>query len=221
MLEISEKEVLRYLGYGGVDADEHILAHVRELYAEIAVRVKPKSAHGLWPLSVSAPYVSLGSKRSGITVFTSADLSRHLERCTYAVLFSATLGAEADALLARYAVSDMEKALVADAICTELLEAFCDEAVAKLSKTERLLALSPTTRYSPGYGDFPLTYQRDFLRLLDCAKRIGLTLTDALMLSPSKSVTAIVGFGAGVGDGGGCSRGKCEECCNFNCQFRR
>ena len=49
-------------------------------------------------------------------------------------------------------------------------------------------------RFSPGYGDFDIVYQKDIFAILDCPKRIGLTLNSSLMMSPSKSVTAIIGF---------------------------
>ena len=49
-------------------------------------------------------------------------------------------------------------------------------------------------RYSPGYGDLPLAFQQDLFRALDCERRLGLTLTDSLLMVPSKSVTAIIGM---------------------------
>ena len=48
-------------------------------------------------------------------------------------------------------------------------------------------------RFSPGYGDLSLELQRDIFRLLDCQRQIGVTLGDSLLMSPSKSVTAIIG----------------------------
>ena len=54
------------------------------------------------------------------------------------------------------------------------------------------LALRP--RFSPGYGDLPLEFQRDFFRILRPQRRIGVTLTDACLMVPSKSVTALVGI---------------------------
>ena len=48
-------------------------------------------------------------------------------------------------------------------------------------------------RFSPGYGDVPLTVQKDFFRLLPCQK-IGLTLMDNLIMAPEKSVTAFIGI---------------------------
>ena len=52
--------------------------------------------------------------------------------------------------------------------------------------------LSP--RYSPGYGDVPLSVQKDICRELDCAKTVGITLTESLLMIPEKSVTAVIGI---------------------------
>ena len=61
-----------------------------------------------------------------------------------------------------------------------------EEAVAK--------GMSLRPRFSPGYGDLPLTVQKEFMTLLDCAHLIGINLNESLLMSPSKSVTAIIGM---------------------------
>ena len=36
--------------------------------------------------------------------------------------------------------------------------------------------------------------QRDVMEALDCGRTVGITLTDSLLMTPSKSVTAIIGM---------------------------
>ena len=72
-------------------------------------------------------------------------------------------------------------------------------------------------RFSPGYGDLPLEMQRDIFRVLDCSRKIGLTLNESLLMSPSKSVTAIVGIG---GEEYQKEKNKCGACPNLDCAFR-
>ncbi|MBR5134836.1 MAG: Vitamin B12 dependent methionine synthase activation subunit, partial [Clostridia bacterium] len=48
-------------------------------------------------------------------------------------------------------------------------------------------------RFSPGYGDLPLSVQRSVATLLGMEKTLGVCLSDSLLMSPSKSVTAFVG----------------------------
>ncbi len=71
-------------------------------------------------------------------------------------------------------------------------------------------------RFSPGYGDLTLLAQKDIFAVLDCGKRIGLTLNDSLLMSPSKSVTAFVGIGGNQKQ----TQEKCSACQMANCTFR-
>ena len=63
-----------------------------------------------------------------------------------------------------------------------------DEIRRELAEGETLVP-----RYSPGFGDFPLTAQREILSVLDAARAIGVSLTDTLLMVPSKSVSAVIG----------------------------
>ena len=66
-------------------------------------------------------------------------------------------------------------------------------------------------------GDWRLEDQRQLLMLLDCTKRIGLTLTDGYMLTPIKSVTAVIGLTEDTV----CNTSKCAACVNRACEFRK
>lgn len=49
-----------------------------------------------------------------------------------------------------------------------------------------------TRRFSPGYGDRELKTQKDFLKWLG-AVQIGISLTEACLMQPEKSVSAVIG----------------------------
>jgi cobalamin-dependent methionine synthase I len=51
-----------------------------------------------------------------------------------------------------------------------------------------------TGRFSPGYGDMPLDLQGVILELLEAGKRLGIALGESKLMSPSKSVTALIGI---------------------------
>ena len=191
-MKISKSEVLRYLGYGGAAAERRILALIAQLTAELEACVNPKSSFGICDCRIDAPAVTLGD----ITV-NSKNLAEHLKGCRHAALMAATLGAGADSLIRRYSVRDMEKAAIAHAICAAMIEAYCDQAECEILQNSELYPAALTDRFSPGYGDFALSHQKDILRLLGELNRgshIGLTLTDGYMLIPSKSVTAVIGL---------------------------
>jgi len=209
---MNTKEVLRYLGYRDEDADEQIIAQIKLISEEITAEANPKNIFSVWDCKTSQDTVKLGEIE-----IKSLDLARHLCGCEKAVLLAATLGTGADNLLRRYNALDMEKALVAQAVCTVMIEEYCDNVVCEASRSALLEGLYPTSRFSPGYGDFDIVWQKDILKLLDCEKRIALTLTEGYMLIPSKSVTALVGFSKGKT---GNSENKCARC-KTQCVYRR
>jgi len=107
------------------------------------------------------------------------------------VYLCGTLGAAFDRWQrARAAVSAAE-AYASQQLGLEEIEKVMDalEAEARTSVEKEGLKLLP--RRSPGYGKMPLEMSREILSKLDATKRIGVALTDALLLVPSKSVTAI------------------------------
>jgi len=196
---IDEKEVLRYLGYRGSTADKDVSSHIAELTVLFTANVIPKSVYGIWDCQIDSTAVTFG----GMTV-KSKNLACHLSNCRRLVLLAATLGTEADTLIRRLCVQAIEKAVIAQAVCAAMLEAYCDSISDEITSQNLRASVPPrepllreisypTTRFSPGYGDFDITYQKDILKILNCS-RIGLTLTDGYMLIPSKSVTAVIGF---------------------------
>ena len=49
-------------------------------------------------------------------------------------------------------------------------------------------------RFSPGYGDAPLSMQPALLRALGAPGRLAVSCTDSFLLVPSKSITAAIGL---------------------------
>jgi hypothetical protein len=210
-MEISDKEVLRYLGYRGAEADERVSALIKELSMVFVENTVPKSVFGIWDCQLDSLTVAL----NGLTIY-SKQLANHLIKCRRVALLAATLGPEADTLIRRYSVQDMEKALIAQAVGTVMIEAYCDKIESEIAQKSELSGLNRTTRFSPGYGDFDIAHQKDIVNLLNCDKRIGLALTIGYMLVPSKSVTAIIGF---TEEGKPLSE-NCKRCAAKRCEFQ-
>ena len=124
----------------------------------------------------------------GDIAVTSRLLADTLAGCREALLFTATVGHGIDRLIARYSHLSPARAVMLQALGTERVECLCDTFCAS--------AAPITRRVSPGYGDIPLTLQTDICRLLDTPRRIGVTLSDSLLMAPTKSVNAIAGISA-------------------------
>ena len=109
------------------------------------------------------------------------------------VLFGASIGIEIDRLIAKYSRVSPLKALVFQAIGAERIERLCDEFSRDIAKEKGLEGKTCRPRFSPGYGDLPIEMQREIFKVLDCQRKIGLTLNASMIMSPTKSVTAIIG----------------------------
>ncbi len=217
-MSVSEKEVLRYLRIKSHEADVQVLNIIKQLISILEADVKPKSVYEIWDCKVNSDSVEFNN----ITI-KSVSLAEHLKGCVQIVLMGATLGVEADVIIRRYSVNRMEKAVIADAVCIAMIEDYCDLIENEISEKMEKNGLYSVKRFSPGYMDFNLSFQKDIINLLDRVKRIGLTMTDGCMIAPSKSVTAVIGLSSSSAVKknrcGGKSE-KCDNCLLRNCAFR-
>ena len=109
-----------------------------------------------------------------------------------------------------YAKVKMTKSTVMDAAASAYLEEYCDRYEETLGFDNR------TYRACPGYGDFPLTTQKQLLETLDAGKRIGVCTNENCLLPPLKSVTCVVGLSKKtVENKKSCDNCNLKEPCNF------
>lgn len=141
-------------------------------------------------------------------------LADNLNGCNKAVVFAATVGIGIDRIISKYSAVSPSKAVLFQAIGAERIEALCNTFCNDICDKTGLYA---RPRFSPGYGDFDLSVQKDLFSVLNCQKLIGLTLTDSMLMSPTKSVTAIMGLSEKPQ---GKSYNKCKACENTDCAYR-
>ena len=194
-MDVAKRQILRYLGYGTESADEETSLAIKQLTAELKECIAPKKIFGVWSCQVDPPIVSIDNM-----TITSMSLSTHINGCRRVALLAATLGTGADALIRKHSVRDMEKTVIADAVCAAMVEAYCDEIEDQIARKENIQKQYFTSRFSPGYGDLDMICQWNILRFLNCGRVMGLAMTDGAMLVPSKSVVAIIGLKENLGD---------------------
>lgn len=209
-----EREAVRYLGYGRNAVDERTSALIDRAFLELESVANPKFIYRIFDLnSVEENRINFGQ----ITI-RSTSLGRNLKGCEQIILFGATLGIGVDQLLARKAITDMTGAVIMQACAAALLEEYCDECQERISEEVQKEGYFLRPRFSPGYGDFSIDFQGKLMQILDCAKHIGLTMTESYMMTPVKSVTAVIGVSA---TDAGCRNVPCEECIKRDCKYRR
>ncbi|MBQ9065107.1 MAG: hypothetical protein IJ123_06645 [Blautia sp.] len=124
----------------------------------------------------------------------SRALKRNLEGCTGVVIFAATAGAGIDRLIRRYEKSEPSCGAFLQAIGAERVEALCDKFNDEVNEAARSYGFETRPRFSPGFADFYLAVQPEILSLVNAQRRLGITLDSSLLMSPSKSVTGIIGL---------------------------
>jgi hypothetical protein len=140
-------------------------------------------------ISASVTHHECGYLDCGFGKFQSSDLVKNLSECKKAFIFAVTLGHGVDRLLNKYALLSPSKHFILDALASSMAEAATDKAE-EIIKGDTLCK----PRFSPGYGDFPLSLQPDILKFLNAEKLLGITINNALLMSPGKSVTAVMGI---------------------------
>ena len=186
VIPFDEKEILHYAMLPSFAPPPEDLP-LKESLETAKGAAQCRAAWGRLPLKRNGDELDLGFAKT-----TSKGLRRHLEGCDEIILFACTAGAEMDRRITRAKLGSPAKGLLMHAIGAQQVEGACDRLCAQLAELfpDRQL----TDRYSPGYGDLPLALQREVMEALDCGRTLGITLTDSLLMTPSKSVTAIIGL---------------------------
>ena len=127
--------------------------------------------------------------------FESKYLARFLEKCGELVLLAATVGKEVvERIGFEIEQGDVAYGAILDAVASETADAGLDWIMEFMNKILRREGKKITKhRFSPGYGDLNLSYQKAIFDLLDLGK-LDLELTEKQILIPEKSVIAIAGI---------------------------
>ena len=202
------KEIFRYMG---CDTEgEEFLPFVNECIEEC----RDKLSYKVCWCEVDVNHTQNGID-FGFMQIESKALKKNLADCKSVVIFGATIGIEIDRLISKYGRLAPSKALIFQAIGAERIESLCNVFNNEIKTVKQNNFTRP--RFSPGYGDLPLECQKDIFGVLDCAKKIGLSLNDSMLMSPSKSVTAFIGISEKCVE---FEEKACNNCNKKDCRYR-
>jgi len=186
-VKLNMEEAFRYLGVSV--PSEQMRSDMAIVAEKLMAAVQPRYAYRVFSLE----------RRSQGMYLTEADIclpgrdaEKMLAQCDKVALLACTLGAQFDALLRTEQVRDMARAVMLNACGSAWVEAGCDQAERELAA--QMPGRFLTDRFSPGYGDLPLTLQPNICSALDTMRRLGLYATEHFLLNPTKSVTAVIGL---------------------------
>lgn len=164
----------RYLGLRGGAPDAELDALLHRAWERMLSSAQPRhiikegpvlARNGLFTLDTLAP-------------LPTRDLCRFFSGAARARCVLATLGTPLDTLIRRLMLTDPALGAAVGACGSAYIDLYLDTVV------------GDGPRFSPGYGDVPLSFQRPFLEWLE-ARRIGVTLTEGFLMQPEKSVSAL------------------------------
>lgn len=124
----------------------------------------------------------------------SESLAKLLANSQSVFLMASTVGHEViRAVFDEIEKGNASKAVILDSVASQTADAALDWIVQMLDKLLAKEGKKLTKhRYSPGFGDLPLHYQKDIFEILQLNK-LNMSLTEKFMLIPEKSVIAIAG----------------------------
>lgn len=213
-MEIQQTELLRYLGWHGQEIDDSLQDKLDGAAKRCLELATPRSLVRKFALNKDMTLSGTDFLLEG------EDIRAHLGGCKEIYLLAATVGLETERETAKlFAEGKATDALLMDTAASCAVEAYADDICADLEKSgQRAL----TERFSCGYGDFPLSAQPKILRLLSADTRLGLYTDESFLLSPRKSITAVIG----ITDAPAPTRrhscaNKCAHCKNACCAYRK
>ena len=204
---VNRSEILRYAGVKKTTPEIEKL--IDECLLLISDKLTYRVCYGNFPLAFSEDEINLSFAN-----VKSEKLMANLNGCRSFILFAATIGLEIDRMIALYGKTSPSKGHMLQAIGAERIEGLCN--AFNQCITEEYGYTKP--RFSPGYGDLSLELQKDFFRVLEPSRRIGLSLNESMLMTPSKSVTAIIGISDTECEN---KKQSCNDCTKTNCSYRR
>ena len=209
LFQIDRSEMMRYAGLPPKGAFPEAL--VTAALQEAAALAEPR---GVWRL---VPYDAETGTLGESLVLEGTQIRRHLSRSVSAAVLAVTAGpAIEEASSAHFQAGRYTEGLLLDAAATAVTEHLADQLDHFIQSEARRTGRHAAWRYSPGYGDWPVTQQRALCTLIGTGE-IGISVTDHSMLLPRKSVTAVIGLSP-------CSEAPrpqaCSQCHLVSCPFR-
>ncbi|WP_434797836.1 vitamin B12 dependent-methionine synthase activation domain-containing protein [Terrisporobacter vanillatitrophus] len=221
LIEIDEREVLRYLQYKNQDIEYNLSEKIKQCIKKTREIINPRfifRKYKIKKLKLSDVKSEVYLEGANLTL-KSDDIHNLLLECDECILMSATLGLEIEREIRKLTYTDLTKGIIVDACATAAIEEVCDivqnNIAKKLLKEDKYI----TYRYSPGYGDLPIEKNVDINNLLNSQKEIGLTVTNSGIMIPRKSVVALIGVShKGITN----TKKSCENCSNrHNCDYKK
>ena len=220
---VDRAEMLRYLGWSGQEIEPDLERRMELVVERLELDVEPRGVRQVFavdPTGVDAAGMPCIRLEGTEIELRGRDIYRHLKDARLCAVIACTLGMGAERKLRTMGSQSPLEGAVFDAACSAYVEAAVGQMDEQAKRDAGKFGLTGNWRFSPGYGDCPLTAQRPIVAALNATRLIGLTVTPTDLLMPTKSVTAVIGlFDGEVHDAE--TRPTCNVCrLREHCRFR-
>ncbi len=188
---INRENTFRYLGYKGNVPEKNIIDIIDKCEKELLEAMKPRYIYEAFDIEKNYDEQSIQVIGTSL-VLTGHSITNHLKDCNKVILLCATVSEQTDRFIRIKEIEDMTQAVIADTLASVAVDEVCDKAEEMIKSEYK--DYYQTWRYGIGYGDLPITLQKNFLDVLNASKRIGVMATTGSILTPRKSITCIIGL---------------------------
>lgn len=212
--DIDTKETRRYAGLRQSEFPQEL---IEEACMEARLLAQPK---GIW-LLYDYDDVAHTVLSDEPFILQGESIAKHLKGCSKVIFLAVTVGDTVEeAVTKHFSEGKYAFSTLLDAAATTAVEQIADSMEKYLQMQMARQGLEMKWRFSPGYGDWDIHQQTGVLALSKGAD-IGMSLTESMMLTPRKSITAVIGLYYKEQE----CRGKdkkhdCSRCAKIDCQFR-
>ncbi len=213
-VQIDEKEVFRAIGYGRKQPDSGMVEFYRQALEQSLKYMEPAAGS----VRIDNCRIDEGSFVADTVTFECGRvIARQLHKAGTLHFFACTLGHSFD-LWSRslFHGDDPLQALFVDAIGSIAVESVADRLEDSILQVASNMDFSCSNRLSPGYCDWNVREQAKLFRILP-PDFLDIRLSDSAMMTPMKSVSGVIGMGAGVRR----LHSACGLCSHKTCHLRK
>ncbi len=191
-LEINKKAVWGLLGYRikSTVLSSRIKEIVDHCFKEAETLINPRGTYIV--RTISHKNDSIGLENTEL-VLRGESMKKLLKDSFAVVLMAVTIGPGIDKKIQEETEAGrMERAVIFDVIGSEAVEAAANALNHLLDTQARHIRASLTMRFSPGYGDLSLDFQKEIHKELKLDE-LGIRINEKNLLYPQKTITAVIG----------------------------
>lgn len=207
--------VARYYGGAGYKPDPKTRQRIKDLIAAASSAIAPTALYHIFRVT--------GSGEDGVLIEAGAKLpvpaAEQDPTAEFLVAGVFTLQAEFDVFYQHAARSgEVCCAMMADATGVAFVETLSFHCLNLFRKEARKMGLFAGCFFGPGYGDYPLEWQKQLFDLIDPAV-VGVRLLPSMAMEPLKSLSFFLLYGRN--ENARTRLSKCGRCHLHHCRFRQ